>query len=89
MEVLVGFQESFSGGAVDLVQFEFTLWSAMEKRWLADYYDFFSQWDFRIGKLWPRTVRWKDYGPEDEQFLRCNFLAVRRDRDVTRVLGAE
>jgi FkbM family methyltransferase len=89
MEVLVGFQESFSRGAVDLVQFEFTLWSAMERRWLADYYDFFSKWDFRIGKLWPRTVRWKDYGPEDEQFLRCNFVAVRRGSDVTHVLGAE
>ena len=41
MEVLQGFHESFSRGAVDLVQFEFTLWAAVARRWLADYYDFF------------------------------------------------
>ncbi|MCA1843327.1 MAG: FkbM family methyltransferase, partial [Actinobacteria bacterium] len=87
MEVLRGFRGSFDREAVDVVQFEFTLWAAIARRWLADYYDFFSQWDFRIGKLWPRFIRWSDYRPEDEQFLRCNFVAVRVGSDPARVLG--
>lgn len=88
MEVLQGFQQSLADGAVDLVQFEFTLWAAMARRWLADYYDFFSQWDFRIGKLWPRSVRWKTYAPEDEQFFVSNFVAVRGGSKAAHVLGA-
>ena len=88
MEVLRGFRGSFEREAVDVVQFEFTLWAAVARRWLADYYDFFSAWDFRIGKLWPRSVRWSDYRPDQEQFLRCNFLAVRLGSDAARILGA-
>lgn len=88
MEVLEGFRQSFSDGAVDLVQFEFTLWAAVARRWLADYYDFFAQWDFRIGKLWPRSVHWKPYGAEDEQFFVSNFVAVRRESSAARLLGA-
>jgi hypothetical protein len=57
------------------------------RRWLADYYQFFSQWDFRIGKLWPRSVRWKEYAADDEQFFRNNFVAVRCDSKAAHVLG--
>ena len=82
------FNSPSTDGAVDFVQFEFTLWAAVARRWLADYYDFFSQWDFRIGKLWPRAVRLKEYGAEDEQFFRSNFVAVRCDSSAAQVLGA-
>jgi FkbM family methyltransferase len=87
MEVLQGFEQAFEGGAVDVVQFEFTLWAAVARRWLADYYQFFAQWDFRIGKLWPRSIRWKEYAAEDEQFFRNNFVAVRCDSKAAHVLG--
>lgn len=89
MEVLRGFRGAFERQAVDVVQFEFTLWAAVARRWLADYYDFLSGWDFRIGKLWPRCVRWSEYRPEDERFLRCNFVAVRVGSDAAWILGAQ
>ena len=85
MEVLRGFRDSFERNAIEVVQFEFTLWSAVARRWLADYYDFFSAWDFRIGKLWPRAVRWSEYRPEDERFFRCNYVAVRAESQAARV----
>ena len=88
MEVLRGFRRSFEREAIDVVQFEFTLWAAVARRWLASYYDFFSQWDYRIGKLWPRFVRWSDYRPEDEQFMRCNFVAARVGSHAARILEA-
>jgi FkbM family methyltransferase len=86
MEVLHGFQDSFSSGAIDVVQFEFTLWAAIARRWLADYYDFFDSRDFAVGKLWPREIRWKDYDAEDEQFFRCNFVAARRGSSAAATL---
>lgn len=89
LQVLTGFSQALADGRVDLVQFEFTLWSAIARRWLADYYEYFSQWDFRIGKLWPRSVRWKDYSAEDEQFFRCNYVAVRRGSSAARLLRAD
>jgi hypothetical protein len=64
------------------------LWAAVARHWLAEYYDFFSQWDFRIGKLWPRSVGWKEYAAEDEQFLVCNFVAVRYGSNAAHVLSA-
>jgi FkbM family methyltransferase len=86
MEVLQGFHDSFGNGAIDLVQFEFTLWAAVARRWLADYYDFFSDLGFRIGKLWPRSVLWKEYAAEDEQFFVSNFVAVRPGSSAAHVL---
>ncbi len=88
MHVLNGFKLALASGAVDLVQFEFTLWAAVARRWLADYYEFFGDLDFAVGKLWPRSVRWKAYEPEDEEFLRCNFVAVRRSSVPAHLLGA-
>jgi FkbM family methyltransferase len=89
MEILQGFHESFTRKSIALVQFEYTLWAAIARRWLIEYYEFFAQWDFRVGKLWPRAVRWKPYSPADEQFLHTNFVAVRLGSDAARVLGAD
>jgi FkbM family methyltransferase len=89
MEVLNGFHDSFERNSISLVQFEFTLWAAIARRWLIEYYEFFAQWDFRVGKLWPRAVRWKPYSPADEQFLHNNFIAVRLGSDAALVLGAD
>lgn len=87
LEVLRGFHQLFADGSIDVVQFEFTLWAALARHWLADYYDFFSQWDFQIGKLWPRSIHWKAYAPEDERFFICNFVAVRRQSKAAHLLG--
>jgi FkbM family methyltransferase len=88
MEVLEGFRQSFTDGAVDVVQFEFTLWAAIARRWLADYYDFFAQWGFTVGKLWPRTVRLQAYSPAAEEYFRCNFVAVRPGTRAASILGS-
>lgn len=77
MEVLDGFSDTLASGHVDVVQFEFTLWAAIGKRWLADYAEVFVSHGFEIGKLFPRHVEWKPYEASDEQFYRCNFVAAR------------
>ena len=57
MEVLQGFRESFARDSIDVLQFDFTLWAAIARRWLANYYDFFSQWESRVGRLSARSIR--------------------------------
>lgn len=88
LDVLDGFSGALAGGSVEVVQFEFTLWAVHARRWLGDYYDLLGPLGYAIGKLHPRRVRWKDYQPEDERFLRCNFVAVRGGSTAAAVLGA-
>ena len=89
MQVLRGFEDSFRSGCVDVVQFEFTLWTVIARQWLADYYEFFDRFGFAVGKLLPRRVAWKPYAPEDEQFFRCNFVAARWGTRSAELLGVE
>jgi len=88
MEVLHGFDATITAGRVAVVRFEFTLWAAKARRWLADYVDWFEERGYTTGKLMPRSVDFRPYDAADEVFLRCNFVAVRPDSDEARLLGA-
>jgi FkbM family methyltransferase len=87
MQVLDGFAAALGAGVIDVVQFEFTLWAAIARRWLADYYEVFEGHGYAVGKLLPRRVEWKDYEPVDEQFLRCNFVAALPGTPAADALG--
>lgn len=87
LSVFEGFRATLERGAIDVVQFEFTLWAAIARQWLADYYEVLEPLGYKIGKLLPRRVAWKPYAPEDEQFLRANFVAARPGTAAARVLG--
>jgi FkbM family methyltransferase len=80
LAVLQGFSGALAAGAIGAIQFEFTLWAAIAKTWLGDFYDLLTPLDFTIGKIFPTTVEWRDYHPEDEVFVRANFLAVHNSR---------
>lgn len=89
MSVLTGVELSLARSRIDVVQFEFTLWAAVARTWLADYYELFEPQGFAVGKLMPRRVTWKAYAPEDERFFRCNYVAVRRGTRAAELLGAD
>jgi hypothetical protein len=57
---------------------------------LADYYRFFEDRGFVLGKLFPRHVEFKHYDiGRDENFLGPNFVAVREARpDLVRLLSS-
>jgi FkbM family methyltransferase len=73
--VLRGFDPLFQKGAVDLVQFEYGRISIMNRFLLRDFYTFFAQRGFRVGKIYPNHVDFREYEMDDEDFLGPNYLA--------------
>lgn len=86
LEVLRGFQGMLRRGAVDVIQFEFTLFAVYARTWLGDFYSLLEPFGYSIGKLYPTWVDWRAYDAHDERFFRCNFVAVCEGSAARRVL---
>lgn len=81
LKVLHGFDHMLTSGAVDVVQFEYGLANISSRALLADFYSFFAEREYAVGKIWPHEVEFRDYEPRrDEDFRGPNYLAVRRER---------
>ena len=80
LRVLQGFGRALAEGRIGLIQFEFTLWAAVARTWLGDFYDLLSARRYEIGKVYPTSTDWRPYSPRDEIFVRANFLAVHTSR---------
>ncbi len=77
-DALEGFQEALSNQAITAVQFEYGYINVITKKLLFDYYQFFEQYGYQIGKIFPRTVEFRRYNFMYEDFLGPNFIAVRK-----------
>ena len=44
-----------------------------------DFYEFFTQKNYVVGKIYPNYVDFKDYTLDDENFLGPNYLAVKKE----------
>lgn len=75
MRVFEGFGDSLK--SVAAVQFEFGIFHIASGMRLLDFYDFFRDVGFQVGKLWPRGVEFGPYHFALEKHLGCNFVAVR------------
>ena len=80
LRVFEGARGLLDEARIGVIQFEFTLWSAIQRIWLADLYDFLAPRGFTIGKIYPGYVDFREYRPEHEIFVRANFLAVHESR---------
>jgi FkbM family methyltransferase len=80
MEVLKGFSGAFERQAIDLVQFEYGPLNLSTRVFLSDFYDFFNQRGYVIGKLFPEGVAFKPFEPSDEDFVGPNFIACLESR---------
>ena len=78
--VLRGFEGAFIRGAIDLVQFEYGAISIATRFLLADFYAFFEERGFVLGKLLPEGVDFRPYEHGDEDFQGPNYIACRRER---------
>lgn len=78
--VLRGFSEAFDRSAIDLVQFEYGLINLQTRDFLEDYYKFFTERGFVVGKLFPEGVAFKEYAIADEDFAGPNYIACRACR---------
>jgi FkbM family methyltransferase len=78
--VLHGFADAFAHGAIDLVQFEYGALNLATRQFLGDYWQFFTDHGFVVGKLYPEGVAFKSYDLADEDFTGPNYIACRKER---------
>ena len=74
--VLAGAKNLFSSKSIRIVQFEYGLININTRFLLQDFYDFFKDAGFKVGKIYPNTVDFSEYSLEMENFIGPNFVAV-------------
>jgi len=77
-DALDGFRDALSRQAITAIQFEYGYINITTKKLLLDYYQFFEQYGYQIGKIFPKTVEFRRYDFKYEDFLGPNFIAVRK-----------
>lgn len=78
--VLAGFADALQNGTIDIIQFEYGKVSILTKFLLRDFYELLLGRGFRVGKIYPHCVEFRDYVFEQEDFRGANFVAVRAER---------
>ncbi|HKY17791.1 MAG TPA: FkbM family methyltransferase [Rhizomicrobium sp.] len=79
-DVLQGFSGAFADRKIDMVQFEYGPLSLKTRVLLEDFWKFFDQNGFEVGKLYPEGVAFKHFEYSDEDFVGPNFVAVHKSR---------
>ncbi len=88
LHVLKGFAGALRGGNVGAIQFEYGRINIVSKALLYDFDQFLGSVGYRIGKIYPKSVEFRDYAFEMEDFIGPNFLAVpRSEPDLIRALA--
>lgn len=85
--VLDGFSEIIGNEGIDVIQFEYGKINILTRFLLLDFYQYFSPRGYRIGKIFPNYVDFKEYDFDQEDFLGPSYLAVsNRRRDIIDLL---
>ena len=88
-QVLRGFDGLLRAQGVDLVQFEYGRVNILSRFLLADFHAFFAERGYRVGKIYPDGVDFRDYDMADEDFRGPNYLAcLQRRTDLLQALAA-
>ena len=80
-DALMGFKNILKKQNIRLIQFEYGYINITTKKLLIDYYNFFEDLGYIIGKVFPKTVEFREYNFIYEDFIGPNFVAVRKDDD--------
>jgi len=74
--VLHGFGKMVSPATISVIQFEYGRINIETKFLLRDFYSYFEKRGYKVGKLFPSSVRFCEYSYEDENFLGPNYIAA-------------
>ncbi|MBK8492077.1 MAG: FkbM family methyltransferase [Saprospirales bacterium] len=80
-EALQGFKNCIEAKKIRVVQFEYGYINISTKNLLIDFYNFFQSNGYRVGKIFPKIVEFRDYEFKYEDFLGPNFIAVSESDD--------
>lgn len=80
LQVLRGFGDRLGDGRIAVIQFEYNRLNLYARSLLLDFYELLNPPSmpprYRIGRIYPGSVDFKDYDHADENFIDGNFLAV-------------
>ncbi len=74
--VLQGFGDMLNPATIPVVQFEYGMVNIITKFLLKDFYALFESHGYKVGKLFPDFVRFREYRFEDEDFRGPNYVAA-------------
>ena len=74
--VLKGFDDLLVPEKVRVVQFEYGLVNILTKFLLRDFYQLFEERGYKVGKLFPNSMRFRKYQFQDEDFRGPNYVAI-------------
>jgi FkbM family methyltransferase len=74
--VLLGFRRMLAGGKIDVIQFEYGLPNILGRKLVRDFYELLSPLGYRLGKLYPDRVDFRDWSPHDEEHPGPNYVAA-------------
>lgn len=77
LNVLKGFGDKIH--SITLVQFEYGVFNIGSRTLLADFFSFFSEHGFIVGKVYPRFIDFFDYDYSAEDFAGSNYVAVKKN----------
>jgi len=77
-EAILGFEEHINKGKIKMIQFEYGYINITTKHLLIDFYSYFDNRDYIVGKIFPKNVEFRKYEFKHEDFLGPNFLAVKK-----------
>jgi FkbM family methyltransferase len=84
LNVIKGFDGSIRH--IRLIQFEFGYYNIVSHDLLSDFFDYLTQYDFIIGRLFPRGVVFFKYDFSYESFDGGNYIAINKDDIILRNL---
>lgn len=86
--VLRGFNDMFQKKRIQLVQFEYNTTNIASKFLLRDAYQFFNDFGYLVGKLYPNYVEFRNYHYRHEDFCGLNMIAVHKENiELQKLLG--
>lgn len=88
-DVLLGARETLDKGMIETIQFEYGKHTIFSRRNLKDFYEILSGLGYKIGRIHPGYVDFKEYDFQtDENYRSGNFIAT-RNSEIARTLGIQ
>jgi FkbM family methyltransferase len=78
-DAIMGFKECFHRKKIKAVQFEYGYLNIATRRLLIDFYEFFEEQGYLLGKIFPKKVEFRKYDFKYEDFIGPNFIAVNKE----------
>ena len=77
LDILKGFHQMLVSKKITAIQFEYGKINIVSKSLLVDFYNYLKPLGYAIGKIYPKTVDFRDYNIVHEDFCGPNFIAVK------------